>query len=373
MDHTEPSFDTGHALELRVLAGLQAGARAPLACGAACLLAAGAHSDGHVADIVLRDDAAGPVRVRITAGAGQALVEVTCGGVTLGDKPLASGDAAVWAMHAPLRIGASVVAFGRADEPVWPDAPTEPPAAAAQAPLEPATAPVPKRRAPPWLVPAGVVLALASAGLLGLVNAVSAERPVAAQGVTLAAALQGSEFASLATAQDASGQPELRGRLATLVQRTRLDAWLAARQFTPVVNVQVDEAIARDVTDVFRVNGVAVQARVQGPGRIVAEASEPDAERLARAEEVVRRDVRGLDQLSVINRALPKPPPAPPVVDDPGKRIASLVPGDPAYLVTADGAHYFVGALLPSGHRITQIVGQRVTLERDGQASTLNL
>jgi len=373
MDHSEPSFDAGHALELRVLAGLQAGARAPLSCGAACWLAAGAHSDGDAADIVLRDDAARPVRVRITAGAGQALVEVTCGSVTLGDKPLASGDAAVWAMHAPLRIGASVVAFGRADEPVWPDdAPPEPPAAQAKAPFEPAAAPVPRRRAPPWLVPVGVMLARASAGLLGLVNGVSAERPVAAQSVTLAAALQGSEFASLATTQDASGQPELRGRLATLVQRTRLDAWLALRQFTPVVNVQVDEAIARDVTDVFRVNGVAVQARVQGPGRIVAEAAEPDAERVARAEEVVRRDVRGLDQLSVINRALPKPPPAPPVVDDPGKRIASLVPGDPAYLVTADGAHYFVGALLPSGHRITQIVGQRVTLERDGQASTLN-
>ena len=46
---------------------------------------------------------------------------------------------------------------------------------------------------------------------------------------------------------------------------------------------------------------------------------------------------------------------------------------DPAYLVTADGARYFIGAMLPTGHRITQIEHNRVTLERDGQRSTLTL
>jgi type III secretion protein D len=58
--------------------------------------------------------------------------------------------------------------------------------------------------------------------------------------------------------------------------------------------------------------------------------------------------------------------------DDPGKRIASLVQGDPAYVVTADGARYFVGSMLPSGHRITAVDTQSVTLERDGRQSTLN-
>jgi type III secretion protein D len=117
---------------------------------------------------------------------------------------------------------------------------------------------------------------------------------------------------------------------------------------------------------------VAVQARVTGPGLVVAEAAERDADRFAKAVEVVRRDVRGLDKLAVENRATPLPPPAPPLPDDPGKRIASLVPGEPGYLVTADGSRYFVGAMLPSGHRVTAIAQQRVTLERDGQSQTLN-
>ena len=53
--------------------------------------------------------------------------------------------------------------------------------------------------------------------------------------------------------------------------------------------------------------------------------------------------------------------------------IASVVPGNPAYLVTADGARYFVGAMLPTGHRITAISGQRVWLERNGEKTALNL
>jgi type III secretion protein D len=84
--------------------------------------------------------------------------------------------------------------------------------------------------------------------------------------------------------------------------------------------------------------------------------------------------VRGLQKLVVANKAPPAPPPPPPpVVDDPGKRIASVVPGNPAYIVTADGARYFVGAMLPSGHRITAIDGQRVSVERNGETATLNL
>jgi len=363
MEHAQQPL----ALELRVLQGPQAGARAPLAAGAPCLLAAGPDADG--ADVVLRDDATGAVRVRITVGADQALLEVVHGRVTLGTKSLEVGAGTAWAMHEPLMIGSSVLAFGRPDEEVWPDLPMLPPEDALP-PFEPEAMP-PRKRAAPWLVSMGIVLAVASAGLLGLMHVVSAQRPEPPP--PLSAALQGSEWASLAVAQDAAGQLELRGRLSTLAQRTRLDAWLAARQFAPVVNVQVDEAIARDVTDVFRVNGVAVQASVQSPGHISAEATEPDAERVARAEGVVRRDVRGLDKLTVTNRAVPKPPPPPPVVDDPGKRIASLVPGEPAYLVTVDGARYFVGAMLPSGHRITQIATQRVTLERDGQTTTLTL
>jgi len=51
---------------------------------------------------------------------------------------------------------------------------------------------------------------------------------------------------------------------------------------------------------------------------------------------------------------------------------ATLITSEPAYLVTADGSRYFVGALLPSGHRVARINPGSVTLELHGQQTTLN-
>ncbi|HEU5296756.1 MAG TPA: hypothetical protein VFU71_18385, partial [Burkholderiaceae bacterium] len=164
----------------------------------------------------------------------------------------------------------------------------------------------------------------------------------------------------------------LRGRLPSEAARQKLDARLLELGVQPRIDVVVDETVAREVAEVFRVNGIAVKATVTAPGRIDAEAAERDPERLARAEEVVRRDVRGLEQLAVRNTAKPLPPPMPPISDDPGKRIASLITAEPAYIVTADGSRYFVGALLPSGHRVTRINPGSVTLELHGQQTTLN-
>jgi type III secretion protein D len=368
MDRDPFFFDATLALELRVLAGPQAGARAGLPAGGPLVLAAG--GDGEGADIVLRGDAPG-ARVRITPGP-QALLEVINGSATLGDATISAGATVVWAMHVPLKLAGCTVAFGAADKAEWPDpaAATQPEEPAAQQPEPHAHG---RRRAARWVVTLGLMVTLGCAGLLGFVHLMAKPRGDVAPPPTLAAALQGSDFASLKVSRDPAGRSVLEGRLQTLSQRTQLDMWLAARGFTPTVEVLVDEAVARDVTNVFRLNGVAVQAKVKGPGHVVAQAAEPNAQRLARAEEVVRRDVRGLTRLEVTNRAEPPPPPPPPVVDDPGKRIASVVPGALAYLVTADGARYFVGAMLPSGHRITAIGSDRVTLERDGQTTTLNL
>ena len=82
-----------------------------------------------------------------------------------------------------------------------------------------------------------------------------------------------------------------------------MPGWPSA-SVAPAVEVQVDEALLRDVTEMFRVNGVAVRAqRGRNAGRVAAEAVERDTDQLARAEEVVRRDVRGLTALAVRNTA----------------------------------------------------------------------
>ncbi|NRF67261.1 hypothetical protein HLB44_09725 [Aquincola sp. S2] len=372
MDRDPLMLDSLQALELRVLEGPQAGARAPLAAGRATVIAAGGSAE---ADIVLRDDA-GAARLRITADIAHALVEVIEGELRLGDQVLAAGAHAGWARHAPLRIGDTVLAFGLACEDEWP-APGEASAAVsttASAAVDGAqkTRPL-RRRAEAWLAATGAAVLLACGGTLWMAHVAAAPQPQAVlTAAALADALKAGEFAPLDAATLPDGKPVLRGRLADAAQRARLEAWLAARQWTPALDLLVDDQIAREIAEVFRVNGIAAQVKPEGAGRFAGEVAERDAERLGRAEDVVRRDVRGLQRLVLRNTATPLPLPTPPVVDDPNKRIASLVPGDPAYVVTVDGARYFVGALLPSGHRIAQIAAQRVVLERDGRQTNLN-
>lgn len=379
MDRAPTTIDTLHALELRVIEGPQAGARAPLAAGADFVIAT-AGSGGADADIILRDAGAVPARVRVTPELGHALLEVLEGEVRLGGELLGASARADWVRHAPLTMGSSVVAFGLACEDQWPARAPAAGAAHAAGELAPpaeagpessARAPL-RRRAEVWLAATGAGVLVACAGTLWMAHVAAA--PPAVQAVApapLGVALADSEFAALQLTTRPDGRFELRGRLATLAERARLDLWLTAQRATPVLEVVVDEAVAREVAEIFRVHGVAVQVRAAGAGRIVAEAAEADAARLARAEDAARRDVRGLDRFELRNSVQPLPAPVAPMADDPNKRIASLVPGSPAYVVTADGARYFVGAMLPSGWRLTQVAAQSVTLERDGRLTML--
>jgi type III secretion protein D len=387
----EPVLDSlGEAtLELRILDGPQRGARATVETGLPFVVGALRDGDDAAAscDIVLNEpwapdasDSPGHVRARVTIDRRDALLEVLDGEVELDGCRHAAGKQLAWSVHAPLRIGAATIAFGRADIECWPH-PTDAGSNGTPAPA-PAWTTRPARRArllrrpEVWLAATGAAVLLACTGSLLAAHRIATAPP--ADPKPLAAALHDSGFGGVSATGGADGLIELRGRVATQAERNRLDAWLAQHhvQPPPRLDLDVDEQVLRGVIEVFRVNGIPVQARVAAPGRVEAEAAERDADRLARAEEVVRRDVRGLENLKVFNTAPAEAPAPPPVVDDPNKRIASLVPapaqGGPGYIVTADGARYFVGALLPSGYRIAQIEPQRLQLERDGRQSTLN-
>jgi type III secretion protein D len=376
MDNAVATRDPLQALELRVFEGPQHGARAALATGVGCVIAS--HPDGHVdgADVVLREEGVAPVRVRVTVDMRDAMLEVLEGEVQLGGEMLTAGAQAAWGMHAPLKIGGSMVAFGRAGNPKWPGAAASAPH---EEPAEDSTPPVARkprtplsRRPEVWLAAMGGLVLLICGAAFGTALLAAPPPTETVAPPPLAVALRGSEFSTLQAGTRKDGKLELHGRLDSEELRSRLDSWLAERQLTPAIDVQVDETLVRNVTETFRVNGVSVQAQVLGAGMVSVEAADPSADHLARAEEVVRRDVRGLTKLVVRNTVQAAKKPLPPMAEDPGKRIASLVAGDPAYLVTADGSRYFVGSMLPSGHRVAAIGSSSVTLEHDGEKTTLN-
>ncbi|RZI97360.1 MAG: hypothetical protein EOP39_28130, partial [Rubrivivax sp.] len=111
-------------LELRVLAGRQAGARARLDPAQellVCGLNAANQADTQFADILLASEVDFQIRV-IPFGTGRVNLQLISGQAVLGDRALLPGTTLhPWAPGQPLQLGDVRVAYGPADQDHWPE------------------------------------------------------------------------------------------------------------------------------------------------------------------------------------------------------------------------------------------------------------
>jgi type III secretion protein D len=174
----------------------------------------------------------------------------------------------------------------------------------------------------------------------------------------------------------ADGTPVVRGFVDTDAQRAQISGEVSRLGVRTYVELVSGEQLVRQVGDVFRMKGLSARVTHLGRGVVEAQFAEVEPERMRRAEDAVRRDVPGLAGLKVQFAAKPAAPVSDRpsrISDDPAKRVVSVAYGAHGHVVTADGARYFVGALLPSGHRIVRILDGEVELLRDGQTTRLAL
>jgi type III secretion protein D len=178
---------------------------------------------------------------------------------------------------------------------------------------------------------------------------------------------------TLVVESGAGDTPVVRGFVQTDAERARVADLVSRSGSKAFVDVTTGEQLVRQVSDVFRVNGLSAEVRHIGRGVVEATLREVDPDRVRRTEAAVRRDVPGLAGLKVQSTAAtPRPVARGPLVpDDPGKRVVSVSYGPRGHVVTADGARYFVGAILPTGHRIVRIDQGEVELQRDGETTRL--
>lgn len=217
----------------------------------------------------------------------------------------------------------------------------------------------------------GGALAAVSIGVLAFAYGAAPRAPGAAERAARAeAVLHGAGLQRLSVRAAADGSVRVDGYLETSAQRAQAEQLLAAERIAATWQVWVNEQVAASVQDVFRANGVAARVEAVGPGAVRARTALADPLVLDGLAATARRDVPGLAALELKNEPHPVPV-APVAIDDPGKRVASIVPGDPPYVVTVDGTRYFEGALLPTGHRIAGIGERQVVLEINGVKTPL--
>ncbi len=398
-------------LQLAVVHGPRAGARHPLHAGRELRVG---HGIGN--DIVIRHPSARGHRARVRVEPHGVRLLVDEGTVKLFGVDLGPGQEVLLPVLVPFALGESMVAVGPAHGSGWsecrrlarrlaatPSASSVavPPGATgdtagadgaadgASAAAGPASALAARwrtlggsaqRRLPGWWrVPVALVAIL----LVPLVIALVLSRPpieAAGRGArpeqveALRRMLDAEGFDRLTVQPIQGGAPVVRGMVETDAERARLAAVLARSARGTGVEVASGEQLARMVSDVFRLNGVRAEVRHAGRGLVEASVADTEPALLQRVEGDVRRDVPGLSALKVEIVGEPRRrPPSAPVRDDPRKRVVSVVYGPNGYVVTTDGARYFAGAILPTGHRIDRITSQEVVLERDGELTRLVL
>ncbi|HEY0955296.1 MAG TPA: hypothetical protein VGE36_11095 [Roseateles sp.] len=319
-------------LELRVLAGRQAGARARLDAHEpqlVCGLNEAHHGDTQFADFLLSSEAEFQARL-VPTGDGRMGLQLIAGDAQLGGQALLPGaEVRPWAPGQPLQLGDNRVAYGPAGqehwaEPVLHDGPE----------LLGARRPEPPPARPHHPAVEGLLTAL---GLIMLIGGAT----LAWRGGTLREAGQ------------------------------TIAAVLPAAQ--PPAPAAAGADLLASAVDVFRLHGVSAQASWSPDGELVLRTQERDVARAHAAAAAARRDIARLPALRIDNQP-PAPAPGTAPQEDPAKRLVAVVGNaDSPYFVTADGSRYFSGALLPSGHRVVEIAESAVVVERDGLRTRLVL
>lgn len=369
------------ALVLKVLAGRVRGASAPLERGQTVTV-------GHDldADIVLRDPSAEGVRFKLKARADAADLELLEGSVVLLGHELTAPAQAILPLYLPLMIGDNAVAIGDPESLRWTEA--ERILAAAQPPLDDDDEDAPPT-GQPWqyllnntnalvsrsmrFVPVLLIAVITVSALFAISSGMPAWPKMQPRPAKVQAVLLDEGFDGLSVSKSSEGEIRVEGVVATDADRARLRRVMTAHDWQPRLNVQTHEGMARQVEDFYMANGVEAAARAAGAGLVRLDVIGSNPEEAGRLQRLAMTEIKGLRRIDI--SMLPGADEGGRFEDmqeGGGKRVVSVIGGPQGHITTADGARYFPGAVLPTGHRIVSIEDTKVLVERNGSRSELN-
>jgi type III secretion protein D len=363
---------------LRVLNGRLAGAERPLHVGK--YLSVGHALDN---DIVLRGEGTNGISLLLDLADDQARVRVTSGTISLLGRPIGVDEEAILPPYVPLQIGEFAVAIGGDVEARWQEAErlgqsltvshsAEPLAEPEQAGiaermatrLYPIRDHFTNRSGGMWFLALLGVMLLGFAAIAPITDAIRGElySPRAVK-ATLAA----TGFTGLKVMQDsASDTLIISGAVGSENDAMRLRKLMSEKFPGALIDVTTPSSLAAAATDILRNNKVDAEARPGRSGaiRIVTEYLPQD--RQIELTAILKRDLPALTtvEYQMDNRR--------------GDRdlqyffnasqsgLATYVDGTPGYIVTQDQTRWFVGSVVPTGHKILSIGSGRIVFERQG-------
>jgi type III secretion protein D len=351
---------------LRVTAGLHHGAQIRLRQSSLLLL--GCADD---CDVILIDSGVAPRHAAVTLNEGGIAVRALERSLSLDERDVAPGESLTWPDGATLKLGTASVVLG--SEPEVLSETTESATLERAQQVSSARHSSTRKRAFTKIVAACAVVG---------VGAVFATALAPLSTVEPANDIPDQKIAGLLTRLGLEKQIHWSSEqgVLSLTGITRDEASYAAlvRELTtlglrPHLQVTSRERAASNVKEVFRVNGLDVDAQFAESDVVLVRGLSASKQEIDRIVKHALKDVPGLKEIRIADgsettmlaeASMP--------IDRVAKRVVSIVNGSPAYVVTADGSRYFLGALLPQGQRVVAIDGSSVTLEREGKQLIMN-
>jgi type III secretion protein D len=364
---------------LRVLNGRLAGTEKQLPTS-------GTVSIGHQfwQDVVIRDPATKGIAVDLQVdGEGGAQITVLTGEALLLGSHLGEGQTAILPAYVPFSIGGVALAWGDPESARWAEAsgiagstpapPLPPPSAQDEAFAllgkagEQVSGWFTRKRAMAIgavaTVAAGAALAVPTMDALGLRGDLAARADHI---------LDSAGLAPLATANDAAtGGVIVSGVVSNDAERLKAQEVLRDQGIDATVNVQTSAELAQSAADVARIHGLQAMGRPISRTGVELRITRLTGDQRLKLAQAIRTDVRQLGRLVFRDDLPPREDSPLRTVADATKKVSTVVAGDPAYIQTVDGARYFAGAIMPSGHRLITIQGDTVFFEKNGRETQL--
>ncbi len=371
------------ALTLRVLNGRSQGAEHRLPPGRS--LAIG-HSFEN--DIVLRDRSTKGCALKLATCGKRPMLEIISGEAVVLGRDMGAGEKLVLEPYLPVQIGDLQFAIGGDDEERWSDASEAASetmvVALSEADALPATdmgERLALRSQPARTRIAGIEWTAGKLGLIGAALLViaggaffgnTALSPEADDPTAIELALVDQGFRGLEVGRAAdTGALAVTGLVPNESALLQLREWVAAQHPSLFVGVETLSQAAETATDLLSAQKIDARALPAGASGLIIEGPFLPKDKQGELTALVQKDLphvrsvefrpdpnRGGSDLAYFFNA-------------PGYGAASFVAGDPGYLVTEDGTRWFVGASLPTGHKIVEIGEGQVTVEREGMRDTL--
>ncbi|MCD9029456.1 FHA domain-containing protein [Luteimonas sp. BDR2-5] len=341
-----PSDRRAHNV-LRIVDGLHAGANRVLASEEMILV-----GSGEDCDIVLADDGVANHHALVTLLGGRFMVRALDAPLKIGGQTIQPGDPVELTAVQQIALGDAAIAFGREDDPDWDNFLT---VFAPDDESEPARSGL-MRRLP--LIAGVAALSLASLAIFAAV--LPDPQPQADSRARLTALMDEHRITDFQVKDGANGVPMVVGTVDSGAVLQRVRDQLDAEGIRATLEMRTGENIAGDVAEIFRAQGIPVQARYVGNGDVEVVGDFSDGSEL---ETLVRS--RAVSEIPGVARILPRTPAGrvpqgggvegvPAAAPDP-VHIVSIVRGDDPHLLAADGSRYVAGDDVPGKGRLISI------------------